>query len=61
MILFILIIISIVLSVFMYLIILGGAMNKTDYEEEIENFEQMNYLKNYNSKRRNKKDGRKNK
>lgn len=35
------------IGLFTYLIIVGGNMNKTQEERELEDKEQMNYLKNY--------------
>lgn len=34
---------SIIVAIFMYLIIIGGSMNKTDKEKELEDKEQMKY------------------
>lgn len=39
-------------ALFIYLIIRGGNENKTEWEKQIEDEEQMNYLKNYKSNRR---------
>lgn len=35
------------IGLFTYLIIVGGNMNKTQEERDLEDKEQMNYLKNY--------------
>lgn len=45
----------IVIALGMYLVIVGGNINKTDEERRLEDEEQMNYLKNY--KKRKIKDG----
>jgi len=42
-----LIVFSIVIALGMYLVIVGGNINKTDEERRLEDEEQMNYLKNY--------------
>lgn len=39
-------------ALFIYLIIRGGNENKTEWEKQIEDEEQMNYLKKYKSNRR---------
>lgn len=54
------IIILMLITIFTYLIILGSNMSKSDYEKQIEDEEQMEYIKNY-GKRRKRKNGRKNK
>ena len=54
------IIILMLITIFTYLIILGSNMSKSDFEKQIEDEEQMEYIKKY-IKRRNGKDGRKNK
>lgn len=54
------IIILMLITIFTYLIILGSNMSKSDFEKQIEDEEQMEYIKKY-SKRGNGKDGRKNK
>jgi Na+-transporting methylmalonyl-CoA/oxaloacetate decarboxylase gamma subunit len=36
------------ISFFMYLIIVGGNLSKSDYERKIEDEEQLNYLNEYN-------------
>lgn len=41
------------ISLFTYLIIVGGNMNKTDEERRLEDEEQMNYLKEYKNRRNN--------
>ena len=41
------------IGLFMYLIILGGSKNKTDEEQQLEDEEQIKYLKNYKNKMRN--------
>lgn len=48
------IVFSVVIALGMYLVIVGGNMNKTDEERKLEDEEQMNYLKNY----KNNTDGR---
>ena len=47
----ILLIIMIIIAVFLYLVILGASKNKTARERELEDIEEMKYLKNYNSRR----------
>lgn len=39
-------------TIFMYLVILGGSINKSNEEIERENKEQEKYLKDYDNKRR---------
>ena len=56
-ILFIIIFLSI--AIFTYLIILGADRIKTAEEKEIENQEQMKYLKNYKENQERKKQGKK--
>ena len=46
-----LITLGLIISLIMYLIILGGNKNKTDEEKQIEDKEQMDYLKNKLSER----------
>lgn len=41
------IVFSVVIALGIYLIIVGGNMNKTDEEKRLEDEEQVNYLKNY--------------
>ncbi len=43
----VIIIILIIIAIFTYLIILGGNMQKTQEEQEIEDKEQMEYIKDY--------------
>ena len=50
----IIVILSIIIACCMYLVIVGGNMNKTVEEKELENQEQMKFLKN-NCKTTNKK------
>ena len=45
----IIVILSIIIACCMYLVIVGGNMNKTDEEKELENQEQMKFLQD-NSK-----------
>ena len=47
--------------VFTYLVILGADRLETAEEKEIEDQEQMEYLKNYKNKRNGKRNGKKNK
>ena len=42
----ILLVIFVLIGIFTYLIILGASINKSDREREIENQEQMEYLRN---------------
>ena len=42
----IIVILSIIIACCMYLVIVGGNMNKTDEEKELENQEQIKFLKN---------------
>ena len=43
----------IVIALEMYLVIVGGNINKTDGERRLEDEEQMNYLKNYKNNKEN--------
>lgn len=52
MILKILLIDMIIIAVLMYLVLLGANMSKTAEEQEIEDREQMKYLKKYKSRRK---------
>ncbi len=52
MILKILLIDMIIIAVLMYLVLLGANMLKTEEEQEIEDREQMEYLKKYKSRRK---------
>ena len=38
------------ISLFMYLIIVGGNLNKSDYEKMLEDEEQLKYIKSYKNK-----------
>lgn len=58
MILKILLIDMIIVAIFMFLVILGSNIDKTDRENEIEDKEQMEYLRKYKSSRQ--KNNRKN-
>ena len=48
----ILLIDMIIIAVLMYLVLLGANMSKTAEEQELEDREQIEYLKNYNSRRK---------
>lgn len=52
MILKILLIDMIIIAVLMYLVLLGANMSKTAEEQELEDREQMEYLKKYKSRRK---------
>lgn len=45
------IVFSVVIALGMYLVIVGGNINKTDEERRLEDEEQMNYLKKYKNNR----------
>lgn len=38
------------ISLFMYLVIVGGNLNKSDYEKMLEDEEQLKYIKSYKNK-----------
>ena len=59
--LLIMMIIFFLVIVFTYLVILGADRLETAEEKEIEDQEQMEYLKNYKNKRKGKRNGKKNK
>lgn len=59
--LLIIMIIFFLVIVFTYLVILGADRLETAEEKEIEDQEQMEYLKNYKNKRKGKRNGKKNK
>ena len=44
------IILIFLISLFMYLIIVGGNLNKSDYEKMLEDEEQLKYIKSYKNK-----------
>lgn len=50
-----LLIIMIVTAIFMYLVILGSSLEKSEYERYLEDKEQQAYIKDYMGKKRNKK------
>lgn len=52
---FILIILFYLISFFMYLIIVGGNLNKSEYERKLEDEEQLKYIENYKKKMEDKK------
>ena len=51
-----LLIIMIVTAIFMYLVILGSSLEKSEYERYLEDKEQQAYIKDYMEKKRNKKE-----
>ncbi len=58
---FIFLVIFLIISTFMYLIIVGGNLNKSEYEKEIEMNEQSKCISDYDKRMEDKKiNGRKN-
>lgn len=55
---FVLIILFYLISFFMYLIIVGGNLNKSEYERKLEDEEQLKYIENYKKKMEDKKNGK---
>lgn len=52
---FIFFVIFLIISTFMYLIIVGGNLNKSEYEKEIEMNEQSKCISDYNKRMEDKK------
>ena len=52
-----LLIIMIVTAIFMYLVILGSSLEKSEYERYLEDKEQQAYIKDYMEQKKNKKKG----
>lgn len=45
-------------TIFMYLVILSGSINKSNEEKQIEDKEQMNYLEKYKNTKKENKNGK---
>lgn len=50
--LLVLFIIAILITIFIYMIIIGANMTKTDEEQLLEDEEELKYLRDYNSRRK---------
>ena len=50
----IIIVMLLLISVLMYLIILGGSLNESPFDKELEDSEQIKYIKDYNLQKRRK-------
>lgn len=50
----IIIILLLVFTIFVYLIIVGGSLNESRYDKDLEDNEQIKYIRNYNIQKRKK-------
>ena len=50
----IIIILLLVFTIFVYLIIVGGSLNESRYDKDLEDNEQIKYIRNYNIQKRQK-------
>ena len=48
------IILLLVFTIFVYLIIVGGSLNESRYDKDLEDNEQIKYIRNYNIQKRKK-------